>query len=186
MCDLDTGEEQEVVVKVTPKDGDDGTKGMECPPDKRSAPWTVKGRSPTGVLIRPRAFTHQTRSYMITRHPMNGGAACPPPEEQTCLPPVCFSAESKDSRFGPTLLGFRPIHRFPTGHPALSSATHCGGNTAFPLPGQSIPTSDCNVANGGALSFTLLMALSKSGLDVTGTSGFSLCWMTREHVLWYA
>ena len=66
------------------------------------------------------------RNYVIQIYAKNGGASCPTEESSSCVPDVCYSAESTSSSFGAKKMGMRPIRTLPVGHPGLSR-TDCGG-----------------------------------------------------------
>jgi len=81
----------------------------------------------------------KSRSYVPTQQPLNGGTACPLPEEETCLPDVCWTAESTEPSFGPRKDGMKPFSTLPPNHPAftrtdctapLKTSTQCTADSA--------------------------------------------------------
>ena len=81
---------------------------------------------------------------MIQIYAKYGGASCPTEESSSCVPDVCYSAESTSSSFCAKKMGMRPIRTLPVGHPGLSR-TDCGGpltNTDI-IPVATDPPTDC-------------------------------------------
>lgn len=65
---------------------------------------------------------------MPTRQPLNGGTPCPGPQEEPCLPEVCYFAENpsdKNFGYGGRKQDMRPLRTLPPDHIALKS----GANT---------------------------------------------------------
>ena len=63
---------------------------------------------------------------MATRQPINGGTVCPGPQEEPCLPEVCYYAENPvDSNFGfnGRKQDMRPLRTLPPDHVALKPGT---------------------------------------------------------------
>jgi hypothetical protein len=133
--------------------------GQACPPLEQQ-PCLVDCEGAWGCWSSCTSLSGNTppftrnRNYVVQIYKKNGGSACPTAETDSCVPDVCYSADSPElSSFGAKMMGMRPIQTLPSGHPGLSR-TDCGG----PLTTTDIiPTYDAALSgvdcSGGPLLY---------------------------------
>ena len=118
------------VITQMPYNGHDGD-GVPCPGEEEQlcpvpcegsyGPWSLCA-SPSGNY----PPFKRSRSFVATRQPINGGTVCPGPQEEPCLPEVCYYAENPvDSNFGfnGRKQDMRPLRTLPPDHVALKPGT---------------------------------------------------------------
>ena len=176
-CDSVTGrQERSAIVHAQPKDGWNG-EGSKCPlKEERNckvnctgtySAWTTCA-SPSGNYP---PYT-KSRAWVTSQVPLNGGDPCPPSQKVSCLPDVCYTAESDAPNFGARKTNMRPLRTLPPAHPALVSSSSsnalfsgCGADFAQMDESSKIPKADGSrnaLCTGPALWYALDNATSSS------------------------
>jgi hypothetical protein len=174
-CDQTTGTQtRQPLITAQPSEYDGQNVGDACPgPETQDCPVNCKGAygpwTDCTSLIAMYPPFKRTRQNVQLSPAINGGLACPGPEEEPCVPAVCYSAESAAASFAKKMK-MRPLNSFPSGHP-VQSRTDCG--SALPTDSK-IPASDCSTNDvGGYTSWYAQLAGTKksaSTLSIAGTS----------------
>ncbi len=141
-CDKMSGtQSRSPTITAQPQNG-----GKACPGNEQrpclvncEGEWGCWSSCTSPTIYSP-PFTKK-RKYVIQIYSKNGGNSCPTEETKSCVPDVCYSAESSVSSFGSKIMDLRPMQTLPPGHPGLSR-TDCGGPVSS---NDMIPTDNSNL-----------------------------------------